>query len=87
MFNKYFINDDKMKLININKQILKLTYVSWQKKFAKIKIIIDNNEIFDVVIVTIKKKRDRFKKTISINENNEYLSSSNEFEKNVDHII
>ena len=76
-----------MKLININKQILKLTYVSWQKKFAKIKIIIDNNEIFDVVIVTIKKKRDRFKKTISINENNEYLSSSNEFEKNVDHII
>ena len=61
-------------------------YVSWQKKFAKAKITIDDNEIFDAVIISIK-KRDRFKKIISINENDEYLSSLNKFEKNVNHII
>ena len=57
-----------------------------RKKSAKTKIIIDNNEVSDAVIVAIK-KRDRFKKTISIDKNDEYLSSSNEFEKNADHII
>ena len=86
-FNKYFINDDKMKLININEKIIKNWRISRdKKKSAKIKITINNNEIFDVVIVTIK-KNDRFKKTISIDENDEYLSSLNEFEKNVNHII
>ena len=87
-FNKYFINDNKMKLINVNEKIIK----NWRMfrdrdKFAKIKIIIDNNEIFDVINVTIKKNV-RSKKTISIeNWNNEYLSLSNEFEDDVDHII
>ena len=76
-----------MKLINVNEKIIKNWRMSRDKeKFAKTKITIDNNEIFDVVIITIK-KRDRFKKTISIDENDEYLSSLNEFEENADHII
>ena len=88
-FNKYFISDDRMKLINVNEKVVK----NWRmprgrEKFAKIKIIIDDNEIIDVEIIMIKNKSERKKKRSSFeNSNDDYLSSSNEFEKNADHII
>ena len=86
-FNKYFINDDRMKLINVDEKVIKNWRMSRDKeKSAKAKITIDDNKISDAVIITIK-KRDRFKKIISINENDEYLSSLNELEEDADHII
>ena len=90
--NKYLINDDKMKMINVNEKIIKNRRMSRDReRFAKQKTreLIESNDVAFASEMIIKRKRDRSRKIdVSIDSNVDYKSSSqNELDEDLDDIV
>ena len=90
--NKYLINDDKIKMINVNEKIIKDWRMSRDReRFAKQKTmqLIESNDVAFANEVIIKRKRDRSRKIdVSIDSNVDYKSSSqNELDEDLDDIV
>ena len=77
LFNKYLINDDRMKLIYVNKTILKDWRMIKNREKSRKHALSENDKI------KIKKKREKSRKQTKFYSNVEYKSASkNDLEKN-----
>ena len=90
--NKYFINDDKMKMINVNEKIIKNWRMSRDhERFAKQKTmqLIESNDVAFASEMIIKRKRDRSRKIdVFIDSNVDYkLSSQNKLDEDLDDMM